>query len=286
MVAHNNSSEWRSNPNNGFLLDYFNNDSIHSSYTIPSGGGTWSEAGGQIIQSDGVPTATYLHIPLTQISSETYLYNWSMKIDGTIGGAGSSGRRGGMHIMSDGYSSYMIYFSADLDKGYIYEYNGGTLVGGTYQTSVVKTVPSNTFFDVKTIYSPASGNIKVYMNDELWLDWTDVTPITTGNKVTLRTGESKIWFDDVRVYKSRGIFSTVTVGTGSNKDCQYQSMDANTNACRVYSVVVDATERWSAIDSKNYKIDPSTKFQPFIETKHYLYIQKMSIKKRSNRPFL
>ncbi|HPS26401.1 MAG TPA: T9SS type A sorting domain-containing protein, partial [Bacteroidales bacterium] len=125
--------------------------------------------------------------------------------------------------------------------------------------SLINTYPctlnAGTAYDFKITYSPSSGQIKIWINSALVASWTDPSPITSGNYISLRTGNCDGFFDNVKVRKSRGSSATITVGPYNNKDVRYESPDSTMEACRINTVINDAHGNWSSPAVKNVKID-------------------------------
>ena len=253
LVGEYQTDQWRANTNKGFFYDDFETTSLHSAWT--NAVGTWGITGGSAHQSDQTATNTNLYAALTSDNTATYLFHWRAMMSGT-----GTNRRSGIHFFcSDGAAtqrgnSYMVYFRADNDKAQIYEATANTISAPLTDDPV--TIDPNVWYDYKVTYSPASGQIKVYVNNILVSQWTDTTPLQTGSFISLRTGECDTKYDFVRVYKSRSSNSAlVGVGSAATKDARYESMNALSDACTVISIIKDNTNQWSVSNAQNTKID-------------------------------
>ena len=247
-VAYFDGTEWLGNTANGFLHDNFP-IGINTQWTQL--GSTWTNISEALNQSDEVNANTNIYTNVSQTSGNTYLYKWRMKISGT-----GANRRAGIYFMCDDATqtqrnnSYMVYFRVDQDKCQIYEAESNVI---DVKTDDDCTVNADEWFEAKIIYNTNTGSIKVYKNDILVSSWTDGTPITTGNSISLRTGEANVSYDDFAIYRSRTDNEIVTVG--ANADAQYQNPNPSTPACLIESIVTDMAGNLSAVVTKNVNID-------------------------------
>lgn len=244
-----NGTEWRANPDKGFFNDQFNT-SLHADWT--TGLGTWSVTSSQLQQASNAESNTNLYTLLTQTSSNAYLYHWKMNMTGT-----GSNRRAGMHFFCDNPSlpnrgnSYFVYFRVDSDKCQIYE-----VISDTYylMADVDVTVNPSTWYDCKIYYNPQSGLIQAYLNDQLAAEWTDGSPLTTGNSISLRTGNTSTLYDDVKVYLQRSNAETIDIGSLSNT-IRFQNYGLLQPSCQLVSLINDSLFNWSNPVSENINID-------------------------------
>ena len=244
-------TEWRSNNGNGFFNDNFDNI-IHAEWSIATG--TWAINGGSINQSDEAVNQTNINVPLTQVNTEIYLYNWQAN---TLSG-GSANRRQGLHFYSDnpalpnGGNSYFVYFRANSNKCQIYKVVADVW---TLEVDTGLVINENTWYDHKILFNPSSGEIKVYMDDQLVAEWTDSSPHASATGMFLRTGNADVRFDDLMVYKARTGSELVTVGPGVTNDVRYQNPNPTTPSCQIKSIVKDNDENWSGLSALNVNID-------------------------------
>ncbi|MCS7074836.1 MAG: pre-peptidase C-terminal domain-containing protein, partial [Bacteroidia bacterium] len=150
-------------------------------------------------------------------------------------------------------NSYFVFFRPDQSKVQIYETINDVF---HLRNDINFTVTANTTHDVKILYSPVNGTIKVYLNNQYVGQWIDTTPLTSGNHLSFRTGLSSTTFDNLRVYKSRTNNSvTISVGSATNKDIRNSNLSPTSNACRIFSIVKDDAELWSNIAETSVAID-------------------------------
>ncbi|WP_119843978.1 N-acetylmuramoyl-L-alanine amidase [Reichenbachiella sp. MSK19-1] len=227
---------WYANRNNGFFNDHF--EETYTGYTY--GTGTWTATGGKMIQSDVVADNTKLSSYLSQTSGLPYLYEFSAKVVSTSGP-----RKFGIHIMADDATlsqrgnSYLIWFSGNDDKVRIYE----TVSNALYTRATVDLPQDNNWANYKITYSPAYGVIEVFKDNVSVATWTDSTPLSTGNSISLRTNATEVEFDDLTVYKFRsGSSQLITAGTASTDDIR-------TASAKVRSLVRDDAGNWSTTGS-------------------------------------
>lgn len=239
-----NGSEWRANPNRGFFNDNFNT-AVHPSWS--STAGTWAVNSGQLKQTNQSVTNTNLYTSLAQNASTSWLYTWSGKMEGS-----GTNRRFGFHFFADSAAksnrgnSYLVWFRADQDKIEIYKTVNDVL---NTVASINFPIDVSVWYQFKVTYNPTNGLIEVFIDNELKGSYTDPTPLTNGNFISLRNGDCEATFDDVKVYKSRSTSATITLGVAG--DVRYESPDSNTYACKINSIVQDGAANWSAIVAQN-----------------------------------
>ena len=241
-------SRWSGNTDHGFLHDDFN----PSLPAWVSEVGIWSINAGTAVQSDESEANTNLHIPIDQLQFNNYLYTMNMK----LGGSGIN-RRAGLHFMcSDATQenrgdSYFVYLRADNNKVQIYKVTNDVWA---LETDDDLIIDAYTWYNVKVLCNHFNGNIRVYVDDVMVSEWTDPDPITSGNSISLRTGNCTAEFDDLRVYKNRIGAEYVTVGS-STDPVRYQNPDPNTPACEIRSFIFDNAGNISAEDLAQVNID-------------------------------
>ncbi len=251
LVNHLDANEWRSNTNNGFFNDDFDNGSIHSDWTNVSG--NWTIASNTINQSNESINNTNIYAPLDQDDSFSYLYHWQAEMSGS-----GSNRRSGIHFFCDDPTatnrgnSYFVYFRADNDKVQIYKVVADTW---TLESDDTWTIDPNIVYDYKITFNPTSGKISAYVDDQLASTWTDSSPHTSGTHISLRTGNVNTSYDFIRSYKSRATSVNVTIGPVANDDVQFQSPNPSTDACEIYATFVDVGGKWANTPNTYAKID-------------------------------
>ncbi|MFH2142404.1 MAG: glycosyl hydrolase family 18 protein [Bacteroidota bacterium] len=244
-----NGSEWRGNGDFGFINDNFET-SLHTEWTNILG--TWQILNQHLNQSDEAVTNSNLYINANQDSGYIYMYHWQMSIGGT-----GTNRRAGLHFccddptMTQRNNSYMVYFRVDQNKCQIYKAVNDAI---TIYTDDLCSVDANVWYDYKVIFNSHTGEIKAYQNDVLVSSWTDSTPLKLGNSLSLRTGNCNVLYDDVKIYKSRTINETVTIGDIS-KEVRFQNPDPTTPACRLKSMITDIVGNFSLPGTLNVNID-------------------------------
>lgn len=245
-----NGTEWRANNANGFFNDNFDL-AVHPDWTSMSG--TWGISSAYLEQSDETNSNTNIYAPFTQNISNQYLYNWQGKISGT-----GTNRRAGFHFFCDDGTqsnrgnSYFIWIRPDQSTIEIYKVTNNVFAlvqSGSLTTAV------NTWNDYKIIYDPATGKMNVYVNNAFVIGWTDPSPLTNGNAISLRSGNCDYFVNDLKVYRSRGAAVTVSAGAAASNDVRYQNPDPLTPSCRIKSIVKDSAGNLSSAVSQNVNID-------------------------------
>jgi N-acetyl-anhydromuramyl-L-alanine amidase AmpD len=252
LVSEYNANDWTANNTIGFFNESADAAALNAQWV--NNGGTWAQASGSITQSNQTNTNTNLYAPLTTDNTATYLFHTRMRIGGT-----GTNRRAGFHFFcsdptqTQRGNSYMVYYRADNDKIQIYEAAANTI--GNPKTDDNATIDPNIWYDCKVTYNPTSGLIKVYLDDVLKSQWTATAPHQTGGYLSLRTGECTADYDFFHVYKSRSTAQTVSVGTNASDMVRYQNSNPAENHAQIKSIVLDNTEKWSAIATQTAKID-------------------------------
>ena len=110
-------------------------------------------------------------------------------------------------------SSYLVWQTeSDL---YLYKYVNNLPQGGSYKVRVNLSVSAGTRYTYRVSYDPTTGQLWVWRNGTAVLQWTDPTPLTGGNYISLRTGYSQVIFDDVYAHQSEGLTYLYTDHLGS-----------------------------------------------------------------------
>jgi len=242
-------SDRSANRDLGYLYEDFNTTLTGQWST---GLGTWTLSNGALLQTSESETNSACDATLTQNSSTSYVYNWN----GKIGGTGSN-RRAGLHFFCSDPSlpnrgnSYLVYWRVDTDKCQIYRATNDNLV---LQTNDDIVVDPNVIYDFKIIYDPATGIVSAYLDDQLVSTWTDPSPLTTGSSVSFRSGNCTMTADDVKVFKSRSISETATIGNSSAM-LRYENSDPISPNAQIFSLVMDDAGNFSTISSEVVNID-------------------------------
>jgi spore germination protein YaaH/PKD repeat protein len=242
-------TEWRGNSTQGFFNDNFQT-AIHPEWTSAAGAFTINT--NHLYQTSQTDANTNLYANLAQDNSHAYLYHWQMNQDGT-----GSNRRAGLHFFCDNPTlpnrgnSYFVYFRVDSDKCQIYEVNSDTY---TLQTDDAVTIDPGIFYDCKVFFDPLTGKIKVYLDNALVSEWTDPTPLTSGNSISVRTGNTSAFYDDLKVYQLRSTSEMVSIGAAADM-IRYQNYGPAQNSCRIVSIINDLAGNWSNVSSTNVNVD-------------------------------
>jgi len=249
QVMDNNGTEWRANGQHGFINDNFDN-AIHADWTNQTG--NWAIASQRLNQSDEAQSNSNLFCSLSQTNSYEYLYHWQTNMSGS-----GTNRRSGLHFFVDNPTlpnrgnSYFVYFRVDTDKCQIYEVINDVF---TLMTDSDVMIDPATWYDFKVTYNPSTGIIKAYANDNLVSEWTDSSPLQNGAYLSLRSGNTNVLYDDVKVYRSRLNTETASIGTTSDM-VRYQNSNPTSNSCRIKSIVNDNAGNWSVPATSNINID-------------------------------
>ena len=243
-------TEWRANSGNGFFNDNFNT-AIHSDWTALDG--NWSINNGSLYQSDETIGNSNIYAELTQDINNKYLYQWSANMNGT-----STNRRSGIHFFVDDPTlpnrgnSYLAWFRADDNAVHLYKVENDAL---NLVADIPFTINTNTWYDFKVTFDPTSGQIEAFIDNERVASYTDPNPHTSGSYISLRNGDSEVYFENLKVRKDRDFQEKITVGPQATNDSRFESPSNTQDACRINSIVKDGADNWSTQDAKNFYID-------------------------------
>ncbi len=240
------SNSWHSNGAKGFVNEDFEEQNTY--WTLQTG--QFSVNNGVFLMSDESQNNSNAYLNVTQNATSDYVFSWEQKFLTSL-----SNQRAGLHFFCSDPTqpnrgnSYFIFFRDQDDVIQFYEVTNDVF---TVVHEVPFTINSNVNYKIKVWYKPSTGLIKVFINDNYVGQWTDATPIQTGNSISLRTGGCDAQFDNVKVYKSR--LSNVNISVGSNQEIRFQSENA-IHSGKINSIAIDNEDNWSAETSKTYLID-------------------------------
>ena len=240
------TSIWSSNHNLGFAEEIF--ESSIDNWTIQTGPFNLLNGGIECTDSQEGNSNAYLN--LIQNNSTSYLYEWDQSFT-----SNGPNQRGGIHFFCDDPTltnrgnSYFVFLRETDNQVQIFK-----SVNDTFNIMVTEPldIEPSIVYACKVTYEPTSGWIKFYVDDQLVAQWQDIEPLQEGNSISLRTVESTINYDNIRVYKSRG--NIVNIQVDSSGHFRFQS-EGGVQTGRVRSMVVDLYNNWSIADSKEYLID-------------------------------
>lgn len=239
-------SGWKANTALGFLNEDFQD--IATDWIAQTD--SWNIVNSAYINSDVALSNTNASISLVQNNQTDYMYHWKQTITST-----GANQRAGLHFFCDDATlpnrgnSYFVYFRNSTNKAEIYKVVNDVF---TMQTVVNCTVNTNEQYDYKVTFSPTSGWIRVFVNDVFVCEWQDPTPLTSGNSISLRTGNCLVEYDNIRVYQSRAGNETISVGPTS---AFYTQSENSSYAGLVRSFVLDTDDLWSTEAYELYKVD-------------------------------
>ena len=249
------ASGWHANGSFGFVDEDFSE--VNTYWTQQSG--SFVNSSGGYLMNDANQNNSNAYLNVVQNDQSQYLFSWEQKITTTL-----SNQRAGMHffcsdpILPNRGNSYFIFFRDLENVIHFYEVVNDVF---TIVHEVNFDVNPNVNYAVKVWYNPSTGRMKLYVDDVFVGEWTDPTPLTTGNSISLRTGGCQALFDNVAVYKSRN--AGVNVSLGNNQEFRFQSENA-IHSGKLKTLAVDNDENWSTISSKEYLIDWSVPEITFI----------------------
>jgi len=262
QVADTDGSEWRANDDNGFFNDDFD-VSIHSDWIDSSG--VWSITGAYLTQTDEVNSNTNIFANSNQNSQSKYLYHFKNRISGTGGN-----KRAGFHYMCDDASqpnrgnSYFVWFRQDDSKLQFYKVTNDVF---SLEKDVPLTFNANQWYDVKIVYDKNTGETEVWWDDEFIDSWTDTSPLTVGNQISIRSGNCVYDVEELRVYKTRTGSELITVSSSPTSDIRYAGLPSG----RINSIVIDSAYNVSTLISELVNVDFTTSINELSENDFIVY---------------
>ncbi|PHR46391.1 MAG: hypothetical protein COA32_11090 [Fluviicola sp.] len=250
-VGHYDGTDWRANDQRGFINDDFTGTSIHADWTIETGSWLQNNA---LEQTDEALANTNVYAPLNQSLSNQHIYHWK----GQLGGSGTN-RRAGLHIFCDDPTlpnrgnSYFVWYRLDGDLVQFYKVENDNF--GSPVVNKAFDFNPNVWYDFKLIYDRISGEVWIYIDDELVAQWQDNTPLSTGDYVSFRSGNAHFKADSLKVYRSRYPSETVTVGSDATDDIQYQNGSPIDPSGVIYSMARDIANNLSNVSSEFVNVD-------------------------------
>ncbi|OJX35576.1 MAG: hypothetical protein BGO87_02820 [Flavobacteriia bacterium 40-80] len=248
---------WKARQPLGFLNEDFQDD--RSNWTDESD--TWLISSGVLKNSSSSNTNTNVYSSVLQSQYSSYLYHWKQKITST-----GSNQRAGLHFFCSSTTgnrgnSYFVFFRESTNKVQIYKVTND--VYSLVQEDAC-TINSGANYDIKVLYSPSSGTIKVFVDNVLKSSWSDSSPILSGSYVSLRTGNCIAEFDDVRMYRSRAASVTINVGSLGHFN---QNSVGGIRSGLLRSVILSSDDDWSAEAAQEYLVDYTAALAVVLQTK-------------------
>lgn len=235
-----------SNKSYGFFRDEFSG----SAFQWTNQTGSFQISNGVFRMNDATQNNSNSYAQLTQNQQETYLYTWKQRITST-----NANQRAGMHFfcsdptLANRGNSYFVFFREETDKVQIYKVTNDVF---TLQTEAPVTIVPNQWYEIKVIYSYATGNIIVYTDNQLVATWHDNSPLAQGNSISLRSGACTVEFDQIFVYKAHQNLELVSVGV--NKEIEHQS-DQQSPSGYIRMIAMDSSDLWSNGIEQSVQVD-------------------------------
>ncbi len=242
----NSENDWSSLGDYGFANETFEDNDLNWNAVT----GTYNLNAGALNFQDVNENNSNTYMLVEQDNASSYLYEW----DQTITSAASN-QRAGMHFFCDSANltnrgnSYFIYLRESNDKVQIYSVDTNVF---NLEADIDFPVNQGQTYNCKTFFDPISGAIDVYIDDSLIASWQDLTPLSVGNSISLRTGGCEAIFDNIRVYKSRGTQATIQAGLG---ELMFIESENAIPTGFVRSLALDSAGNWSLPEVATYLLD-------------------------------
>ncbi|MDX2246180.1 MAG: CUB domain-containing protein [Bacteroidia bacterium] len=247
---------WDANKSLGFLWDDFPGTGPHPDWKKLNG--SWQVKEGALRQMDEEATNSNIYLSLNQQNNTSYLYHWRTKIE-SVG----ENRRFGLHFFcsdptqTNRGDSYFVWFrnnDSQPDKVEIYRVDENSFP--SFRKAAFVTLSANEWYDCKVLFDPGTGKIDVWLNNQSVLSWQDDrTPHRAGNAISFRTGNSKVQFDDLRVYQlSPGKNIRITVGQAENDMLRFKSSGGRP-AGKIFALPLESSGRWGEVKVEDIVVE-------------------------------
>lgn len=252
-VIQKDSNRYRGNERAGFFRDAFEGSSLHPDWTVDTG--SWQVSNGMLYQDDQSISNTNIHAPLRQDLSESYLFHWKAKMNGS-----GNNRRAGLHYFCDSLelsergNSYFVWFRLDDDRIQLYK-----AVNNSWGSGPVHEVPypfqEGQWYDLKLSFDRISGSTRVYVNGNLEAEWIDPNPHPSGKGISFRTGNAELKVEEFSAYRSRGATTQVKVGPSPENPIRYQNDGPSEWGARIDALAQDSAGNLGPIVRDSVKVD-------------------------------
>ncbi|MBM3164536.1 MAG: N-acetylmuramoyl-L-alanine amidase [Bacteroidetes bacterium] len=235
-----------SNKSYGFFREEFSG----TAFQWTNQTGNFQIGNGIFSMNDASQNNSNAYAQLTQNQQETYLYTWRQRITST-----NANQRAGMHFfcsdptLANRGNSYFVFFREETDKVQIYEVNNDVF---SMEYEAPLTLVPNQWYNIKVMYSYSSGNMLVYVNNNLVATWHDNSPLAQGNSISLRSGACTVDFDNIFVYKTHAYQELISIGL--NKEMEHQS-DQQQPSGFIRMTAMDSSDNWSNAIEQPVQVD-------------------------------
>lgn len=251
LVTDHNGTERRANADYGFYYDDFPTVPLHTDWTTFSG--IWQGQGNGMLQTDANEGNSNIYVEVNQNLVDNYMYEWN----GTISGTGTN-QRAGIHFFCDDAAttnrnnSYFMYFRESSNKLQLYKVVNDTW---TLEVDIPYSFNLNQAYSFKIFFNKTTGLIDIYVDDIKALSWTDTSPHTVGNYVSFRSGNCVYLVENFRVYRSRSVTETITVGNSPTNMIRYEDPANGTQSGAITTIIRDNACNLSPKDTEFFEVD-------------------------------
>jgi len=246
-------TQWSANAEKGFLCDVM--DIVNPNWTVQTG--TWNFNSGALVQSDETLNNTNISAYLKQDLSNRYLYEFSMKIDGS-----GTDQRAGFHYFCDNPTqtnrgnSYFIWFRLKTQKLEFYK-----VANDTFNLEKIYNVnlSAGQWYNIKVVFDRIEGRHFVYINNALAGEWKEpsIFPLIDHQNhsyISFRSGHSLLSVKQLKIYRTRYPQTMISVGNSADM-IRFQNPDPLSYAAKIKSIVSDSAQNLSEIYYHNLNID-------------------------------
>ncbi len=251
LVSDFNGLNWSANYNEGFFYENFDN-SLPSYWTTFSNAGNWLLNNSYIEQNDINTINSILSAPLNQTNLYSYIYNFKVNILSS-----GTSQSAGLHFfasdstLSNRGNSYYVDFDAKNNNVKIYKSINNIM---ELKQICPANIETDKWYNFKVFFKASVGIIYVFIDNIFITAFTDSSPLTSGNYISLRNEACITRFDNIKVFKNRSSNELIKIGSGQQNSVRFQSMNSAYNAC-IFSIIIDNEQNISSTDSLQFKTD-------------------------------
>lgn len=251
QVIEKDGDRWSGNVSKGFLCDNFVGILDTS---VWNSDGRWSVVSDALQQTCDTFSHTAIAAALNQSLSDAVLFDFYLSMESGDQAVFFFGANA-LDVNDAGFSGYKLVFDKPGRSVSLFKSDQGVSTLLASSGAVYFTYGQS--YLIRVVWRRCDGGILVFRHNTLMLQagtGAGVSPHANGQYVGFATIRSSVRIDNVRSYVSRVDSVMLTVGAGDSRDVRRQAL-AGEPACKVKSVVLDASGRFSSLAEKFLKVD-------------------------------
>ena len=250
QVVENVDGCWRGNVTKGFLYDSFEGT---LSPEIWSHDGHWQVAGNALRQTSSSMQASSIVASVNQSTSDAFLYEFILAIDGGDSCAFFFGANG-QNVNAQNFRGYKLVLNRNAHAVSLYKclQNGSVLL----QRKTDVNIAIGQAYHYRVVWDRMDDSIMVFRQATQLLNVGNGGAVLTSStqKLGFATWHAAITVDNVCSYVSRSNVVLLTVGEGNANHLRAQAA-AGAPRCKLRSVVLDESGLFSTSVERSLKVD-------------------------------